>query len=325
MKLKRIVSLLTILALLFSFCACGKSTSDGGKPAAKDSSGTLKLSFKGASSYDYLKKNDGATVSINGYLATSSPADGSFIFLMNLPYQSCPFCVPNTQSLTNTIECYPKKNKTFEMTNQAVKVTGKLVVSEREDKTFKDMYGYEFNFKIEDAEYTIIKAEELGDDMALWQALANTDVISEVYRMYNYVTFLCSWCTYYVKNYTDENGEKHPGFYLYASDAIHYLDDDDGQYHYGTEEGYFDGIVKTIEGVDPNAFSDLVDNVRQAEKLADKAMKELRDGNYTSTYQYVDMFDNEDYVYKINKGEELCAEMDNIYTDFSLWLSNWEM
>ena len=33
----------------------------------------------------------------------------SFMFLMNLPYQSCPFCVPNTSQLSNTMEVYPKK------------------------------------------------------------------------------------------------------------------------------------------------------------------------------------------------------------------------
>lgn len=324
MKIKKIISLIAVMTLVFSMCACGKATGDD-KASQKPSADLLKLSFKAASSYDYLKKNDGCTVSINGYMATSSPADGSFIFLMNLPYQSCPFCVPNTSALANTIECYPQKGRTFDYTNQAVKVTGTLVVSEREDKNFKDMYGYEFNFKIEDADYTIISAEELGEDMALWQALAQTDVITEVYNMYNFVSFVCSWNTYYVKPFTDEEGKKHNGFYLYASDAENYLYDEEGQYHYGMADGYFDGIVSTIEKVDPEAFSDLVENVRKAEVLAEKAIKELKDGNYTSTYQHVDMFDTQDYVYTINKGDELAAEMDAIYVEFSSWLSNWEM
>ena len=59
------------------------------KPEQKE---VTKLSFKSAAEYDYLKTLDGTMVTINGYMATSSPVDGSFMFLMNMPYQNCPFC-----------------------------------------------------------------------------------------------------------------------------------------------------------------------------------------------------------------------------------------
>ena len=43
----------------------------------------VKLSFKSAASYEYLQTLNNKQVTINGYMATSSPVDGSFIFLMN--------------------------------------------------------------------------------------------------------------------------------------------------------------------------------------------------------------------------------------------------
>lgn len=316
-KILKAAALLMLLALLLSALAgCGK---DGG-----DSSVT-KLSFKAASGYDYLKTLDGTTISISGYMATSSPVDGSFMFLMNLPYQSCPFCVPNTSQLSNTMEVYPKKGETFAYTSQAINIVGTLEVAENEEEPFTDMYGYEFNYKIVDAAYTIIQADELSEDMALWQQIASTDVVNDIYKMYDYVNFLCAWNTYVVNSSTDENGNTVPGYYLYPSDAERFLYTDGAQFNYGTKEGYFDGIVAKIESVDKEAFSDLVANIRKAEALAEKALNELESGNYTSEYKYVEEFGTEDYVYTLNNGEELASEMQTVYSEFANWLGSWEM
>ena len=170
--LKTIALLLLLMMVAFVMCGCEKA------PEAP-----IKLSFKAASGYDYLKSINGKTVTISGYMATSSPVDGSVMFLMNLPYQSCPFCVPNTSQLSNTMEVYPKDGDAFGYTTQAIKVVGTLVVAEKEDEPFTDRYGYQFNYKIVDATYTIIQAEELSADMALWQKIASTDVISDIYAM----------------------------------------------------------------------------------------------------------------------------------------------
>lgn len=312
---RKILLLVVALSLLFCFAGCEK-TADGE---------VTKLSFRAASGYDYLKTLDGTTVSINGYMATSSPVDGSFIFLMNLPYQSCPFCIPNTSQLSNTMEIYPQKGEAFSFTNQAIKVVGKLVVAENENEPFTDQYGYQFNFKIVDATYTIIKAEELSEDMALWQKIAQTDVVSEVYRMYDYLNFVCKWNTYYVNPSVDENGEILPGYVLNADDAVALIKTEGAQFNYGYQEGYFDEIIKKIESVDPTAFADLVANVRDAEALAQKALTELENGNYTSEKKYIEDFEREDVVYTLTKGEELSAQMQTLYTAFSNWLGSWEM
>ena len=315
--LLKIVSVLLLIVLTTScFVSCNGEI---------DLADATKLSFKSASGYDYLKTLDGKPVTINGYMATSSPVDGSFMFLMNLPYQSCPFCVPNTSQLSNTMEIYPKDGEAFAYTTQAIQVVGILEVSESEDEPFTDKYGYEFCCKIVDATYTIIKAEDLSENMALWQKIAGSKVISEIYRMYDYVNFLCAWDTYYVDSFVDENGETVTGYYLYASDAEGYLYNSGARYNYGYQNGYFDSIVSKIEAVDPMAFADLVANVRAAEALAEKALKELQNGNYTSEYKYVEMFGQSDYVFTLTNGEELVAEMDIVYMAFSNWLGSWEL
>ena len=312
----KIISLCLVVICILPLASCGGAINSGD---------AIKLSFKSAPNYDYLKSIDGKTVTINGYMATSSPVDGSFIFLMNLPYQSCPFCVPNTSQLSNTMEVYPKKNKKFEYTNQAIKITGTLVVAPSEDEYFTDKYGYQFNFKIIDATYSILTSEEIGTDLAAWQKLAESDVISDIYKMYDYVNFLCYWNTYYVNSYTNSKGELVKGYYLYPSDAKSFIEKDGAQYNYGYKDGYFDDIINKIKSADKNAFGDLISNVEKAKALSEKALNELNSGNYTSEYKYIEKFDNYDYVYTLNNSDELSEEMDEIYDEFSSWLSSWEM
>ncbi|MBR2024651.1 MAG: hypothetical protein IKA02_02445 [Clostridia bacterium] len=316
--LKRLFCLLLAVLSLLCIVSCGGNV-DVDDPSA------IRLSFKSASTFDYLKSIDGQTVTINGYMATSSPVDGSFMFLMNLPYQSCPFCVPNTSQLSNTMEVYPKNGKSFPFTNQAIKVTGKLMVAESEDKFFTDRYGYEFNFMIIDADYKILKSDEISSDVGLWNKVAESDLVTDIYSMYDYVNFLCAWNTYYVNTYTDSNGVEHKGYYLYASDALNYITKDGAQWNYGYKDGYFDNIIKKIKSIDETKLNDLVENVEKAKALAEKALKELQDGNYTKEYKYVEMFGTSDYVYSINKGDELKNEMNEIYGEFSDWFGGWEM
>jgi predicted transcriptional regulator len=68
-----------------------------------------------------------------------------------------------------------------------------------------------------------------------------------------------------------------------------------------------------------------VANIRKAEALAEKALSELENKNYTYEYKYVEKFGQEDFVYTLTKGEELVAEMQATYTEFSDWLGSWEM
>lgn len=319
--MKRIICCLLCLLLLLSMVACGEEQE------------IVKLSFKSAASYEQLKALDGQTVSINGYMATSSPVDGGYLFLMNLPYQSCPFCVPNTSQLSNTMAVYAKEGDSFDYTGQAIKVTGKLVVAEKEDEPFTDKYGYEFNFKIVDATCSVLTDEELTADMAVWQKIADSGLMDEMYRMYDYLNFVCKWNTYFVNSYTNSKGETVAGYYLWPADAQHYLKADGseayngytGQFHYGYVDGYFDGLVAKIESLGMEQTNILVKNVRDAETLAQKALQELENGNFTYETMYIEKFDNYDRVYTLTNGEELAAEWDVVYSVFEQWLAALEM
>ncbi|MBP3495126.1 MAG: hypothetical protein J6K52_02850 [Clostridia bacterium] len=333
---KSFLILLALIALfsVLAFSSCGD----------EENGDIVKLSFKAANTFDYLKSIDGKTVTINGYMAESSPVDGSFMFLMNLPYQSCPFCVPNTSQLSNTMEVYPKEGESFPFTTSAIKVTGKLVVAKSQNEFFKDQYGYEFNYKIVDASYTILKSEEMSEEIALWQRLSQSGVLDDIVKMYDYVNFLCAWNTYCVKDKYDDNGSIIPGYYLHPQDAYMFITYEGAQYNYGYSDTYFDDIIKKIRSVDQSAFDDLVKNIENAKKLADTAWAELEyaynavllnddkdtsndvEPNYTRKWQKLDKFERYDYVYTLNKGSELVHQMQVTYTEFANWLasSEWE-
>ncbi len=326
--LKRIILCIMVAMLLVS---CGNTSNTGNSENkqggvtvdadGKTDNGPLKLSFKAASSYEYLKSLNGKQVTINGYLATSSPADGSFIFLMNLPYQSCPFCVPNTSQLANTLEVYPKSGDKFDFTNQAVSVTGKLECAE-ENSFFTDDYGYEFAFKITDGEYSIITDTELTEELALWQKIADSGLVTDLYQMYDYVNFLCAWNTYFVDPYIDADGNECPGFYLYASDALHFLTT---QYAECSADGYFEKILAEVEAYDSPLVSVLADNIRNAQQLAAEARAALENGEYTYENKYVETFDTYDDIYTINNAEEFGKRNDALYNEFANWIAGWEL
>lgn len=287
----------------------------------KNGDGPIQLSFKNAASIEYLRSIDGSTVTINGYLAESSPADGSFIFLMNLPYQSCPFCVPNTSQLANTLEVYPEKGETFGYTTQAVNVTGTLVCA-KNDVAFTDDYGYEFLYKLEDAEYKILSEEDLSAEMSLWQKIAEAGIVSDMYNLYNYVDLTIEWNNYYLDSYVDEEGNEQPGYFYYSSDAQQAIDAWYSNYKDGTA---FDELVTKLKAYKDPSTDTLAANVEKARALAQKGMDKLESGDYTYELQFVEQFGVEDYIYTINGQDDLFTEFDNIYGEFADWIASWEL
>jgi len=200
-----------------------------------------------------------------------------------------------------------------------------LKVAQSIDEPFTDKYGYEFNFKIVDARYSIVNRQDLSSNMVLWQKIASSDVISEVYRAYDYLNFLCAWNTYFINSYVDENGQTVNGYYLWPSDAEKFIYNDNAQFNYGYQEGYFDGIIAKIKQVDETAFDALVANIRKVEAHAKTALLELQNKNYTYEYIYVEKFGTYDNVYTLTNGEQLIAQMKSIFAEFESWLGEWEL
>ena len=304
---KLLTILLSIMLILGIFTACGNDSN------SDDEIINNTLSFSQANSIEAMKKLDGQTVNIIGYMSTLSPITGSFMYLMNLPYQSCPFCVPNTTQLSNTMAVYAKDGDSFEFTDRAIKVVGTLEFGD-----YTDEYGYEYAYRIKDATYTEVDTSEMGEKLQLWQQLASTDVISDVYNMYEYVNFLCFWPTYTAEF---ESGKD----YLYPTDALHFIETDGAQYNYGYTDGYFEGMIATIKEVNATEFNDLIENITKAHALADKALTALQNEEYTTTAEYADVFGDGRSQYIMNDNDAYETEMEVIYTEFAEWLAEWEL
>ena len=303
--IRKIAFLLAVIMMLPAFAACNKEKPEG--------AGAQLLSFSQAQSVEEMQKLDGKTVSIIGYMSTLSPISGEFMYLMNLPYQSCPFCVPNTTQLANTMAVYAKSKEGFEFTDRAIQVTGILEFGD-----YTDEFGYEYSYRIKDAEYTVLNTDELDPKIKLWQQLASTDVISEIYQMYEYVNFLCFWPTYTAQF---EGGSD----YLYPSDIDLFCKNDGAQFNYGYKEGYFDDLVAKVESVSKTDFTALVENIRKAEALAAKALAEIDAGNYSTVTEYSGNFGDGRSQYVMNINDELDALMKATYLEFAEWLATWEL
>jgi hypothetical protein len=303
--IRKIAFLLAVIMMLPAFAACNKEEPEG--------AGTQLLSFSQAQSVEEMQKLDGKTVSIIGYMSTLSPISGEFMYLMNLPYQSCPFCVPNTTQLANTMAVYAKSKEGFEFTDRAIQVTGILEFGD-----YTDEFGYEYSYRIKDAEYTVLNTDELDPKIKLWQQLASTDVIAEIYQMYEYVNFLCFWPTYTAQF---EGGSD----YLYPSDIDLFCKNDGAQFNYGYKEGYFDDLVAKVESVSKTDFTALVENIRKAEALAAKALAEIDAGNYSTVTEYSGNFGDGRSQYVMNINDELDALMKATYLEFAEWLATWEL
>ncbi len=304
--IRRIFSILLaflMLASAISFASCGK-----------DDTKVYELSFAEANSIEDMKKHDGERVAVMGYMSTLSPVDGSFTYLMNAPYQSCPYCVPNTTQLSNTIAVYAKSGKRLEFTDLLIKVEGTLEFGD-----FKDEYGYTYSYRISDATYKAVSADDLSHEQKLWQQLAATGVVSEVFNgMYRYVDFTCNWGTYTAQF---EGGAD----YLYPADALYFLETEGAQYNYGYKDDYFSGIIAQIEEVDKTAFADLVKYIKDAEALARDAVAALQAGKCESVSEYTGYFGDGRPQSRPIDHESFNARMDAIFYGIAAWNSTWEL
>ncbi len=301
---KRIFALALALCLVAG-CFTGCSGGEEGKAQL--------LSFAQANSVEEMEKYDGKLVTIIGYMSTLSPISGQFMYLMNLPYQSCPFCVPNTTQLSNTMAVYAKNNDEFAFTDRAIQVTGTLEFGD-----YTDEFGYEYNYRIKDATYTEVDTSNMSAELQLWQQLAATEVIADVYTMFEYVNFLCMWPTYEA---TFEHGKD----FLYPADAVAFIEREGAQFNYGFQEGYFQEMINRIQEVDKEAFAELVQIIQDAEALSDWAYQELKEEKYSMVDEYSDRFNDGRKQYKMDAAEELEEQMASVFKAFSKWLESWEL
>lgn len=147
--------------------------------------GIKTISFKDNPSMAELKKYEGEKIKIRGYMATISPLDGSFVYIMNTPFQSCPFCVPNTDTLGNTLAAYAKEGERIPFTEKPVEVVGTLIF---EDTT--DSFGYGYKYRLEVDKIVEVDEGVLSENAKSYAELAETgfvvdytDVLQRLYQI----------------------------------------------------------------------------------------------------------------------------------------------
>ena len=104
-----------------------------------------------------------------------------------------------------------------------------------------------------------------------------------------------------------------------------FLVKDGAQFNYGYKDGYFDGLIATIESVDKTAFKDLVKNIRDAEKLAAEALQAYRNGEYAAVPEYSNSFGDGRTQYKMKDADEYEERLSKLYKDFASWIGEWEV
>ena len=300
-KFAALIALLVCIALLATGC--------GGKEAS--SAEVTKLSFADSASLDTLKALDGKPVTITGYMATLSPLSGEYIYLMNMPYQSCPFCVPNTNQLSNTMAVYAASGSKFEFTDRPVQISGTMRVQDKVDD-----YGYSYNYYIDDASYVAVDLSSVSQEYALYQSLAEDGVIADVNAMFDYLMFVCQW-TEYTSSYTDESGQQIT-FNLYPGDVTSILESD-GLNGYATQASpdYFPGLISRVNAVSSTGLTELTDVLSAAQAVEQYARGELESGNYT--------YDEAADKYTLTNSEELYNRFYEVYAAFSTWLTQYEL
>lgn len=301
--IKKTISIVLVFILLLPLLVSCK----------EDSSEARLLSFSESQNISELKKLDGKKVSIIGYMSTLSPVSGKFMYLMNLPYQSCPFCIPNTTQLANTMAVYSKSKDGFEFTDRAIIVTGILDFG-----NYTDEFSYTYNYRIKNATYEILDTSNMSEELRLWQQLASTNAVADAYTMFEYLNFVCRWQTYTAKFAEGED-------YLYPSDALRFIETEGAQYNYGFKDGYFDSLKNTVLSVNETAFAELVGIISDASELADYAYSELKAEKYHTVKKYSETFKEDRLQYEMNNQAELNERIDSLYERFSLWIASWEI
>ncbi|MDY3359868.1 hypothetical protein [Clostridium celatum] len=240
---KFILMIVTICLLLVG---CNKNSDS---KSINQASGTVtEIRFKDMIDVEELRKLDGTKVKITGFMAQSSPLDGSMIYLMNMPYQSCVYCLPNTNQLVNTMAVYPKEGKKIEFSDLAVEVVGEIKF---EDIT--DEMGYSYSYRIVNAQLKEADVESLTEEAKLYTQLVDrgfVDAISNVILEANTII-----------NY-EKIGLSTTDIDKISDDLIKTLDD-------------------TFDGLDKGKYTDILEQVESLKGLVVEINDLIEAGNYS--------------------------------------------
>lgn len=191
----------------------------------------------------------GKQVYIRGYMSTLSPLDGSYVYVMNLPYQNCPYCEPNSTAITVTVTAYAPPGKSFEFYDGAIEMTGIMELG-----SFKDGIGYSYEFRLVDASYTKLDMSAISENMRVYGRLTNEGVLPRIIA---------------VTNATDFNA-----FYSdYGADVSEVKP---------VERAEYDSLIADVNAVDPEIYNDLTLTLDAFADFNDAVNANIAAGDYAA-------------------------------------------
>lgn len=188
-KIISVFTLIIVFCFLFFLTACSSSDEVTNEITTNNikksesllnadrimSDGSYQIRFSDLVTLDALENYNNKTVTAIGYLSPITSYDGSFGYLMNLPYQTCPYCLPSDTKISNTIAIFAKNGKQIEFTEAAIMVRGTLKL-----ESYTDSYGYSYNYRIIDATIEEANTSELGEKIVLYNELAEKEILTKL-------------------------------------------------------------------------------------------------------------------------------------------------
>lgn len=175
-KIKKIIKWLVIVVIIGIVVVLGVIESNK-KVFTENEQGITNIKFKSTASEKEIEELNGKKVSITGYLSTLSPLNGEFAYLMNLPYQNCPYCIPGSSQITNTLAIFAKDNEKIEFTDLPVTVLGELEIGD-----FVDDFGYEYSVRLKDVTVSNADIDLLSENIRKYNVLAENGVLANLYE-----------------------------------------------------------------------------------------------------------------------------------------------
>ena len=149
---KNLLAITMCIIVVFTLAGCDSKTSEVQNDNLNSNNQTMANSTNKNKTYSKIKfsemyetkdgvKNiseiykslDGKEVEMTGYMAVQSPLDESYIYLVNQPYVSCPFCAIGDITKLEIIPVYMADSSAIKYTENGVTIKGKLEVGEKVD------------------------------------------------------------------------------------------------------------------------------------------------------------------------------------------------
>lgn len=219
------------------------------------SDGSYQIRFSDLVSLEDLKEYDNKTVTAIGYLSPITSYDGSFGYLMNLPYQTCPYCLPSDTKITNTLAIFAKSGKKIEFTEAAVMVRGTLKL-----EPYTDRYGYSYNYRIVDVTIEEADTSELGEKITLYNKLADKQILTQIMD----ILYAVDYNVYY-DEYT-ANGE------TYNREIVNVTN--------------LETVIKELKEFNTDDVSILIDLSTKLKTIATDVNKLIEQNKYTTISEY---------------------------------------